>query len=292
MDISVIIVNHNAAGFLARCLASIEVFFADVTHEIYVVDNASTDGSLELIGRQFPRVQIIANDCNVGFTVSNNQGARRAKGRYILFLNPDTEFVTDGLKGLAAFMDERPEVGIVGPKLLNPDGTVQMSCRGFPTFRTALFNRSSVLTRLFPGNPFSDAYIQSARDHNKSRKVDWVSGACLLAKKTMLEKIGLFDERFFIYCEDVDLCRRAYLGGWKVYYVPEARVIHYGGQGGSHHLPYRMALEHHKSMWRYYTKHFRQNPPRDALVMAGIIARCTFKVACSVLEKRKKITRR
>ena len=98
----------------------------------------------------------------------------------------------------------------------------------------------------------------------------------------MLEKIGLFDEKFFVYCEDVDFCRRAYLGGWKVYYVPEVRVTHYGGRGGSHLIPYRMILEHHKSMWRYYTKHFRRNPPRDTSVMAGIIAGCIFKIGCSI----------
>lgn len=292
MDLSVVIVNYNAAPFLARCLASIGKFFSDLTYEICVVDNASTDESLELMRKQFPRVQIIPNDRNAGFTVSNNLGARTAKGRYILFLNPDTEFMAGNVRQLVIFMDEKSEVGIVGPKLLNSDGTVQMSCRGFPAFKTALFNRSSVLTRLFPGNPFSDEYIQSGWDHNTSRQVDWVSGACLLARKTMLERIGLFDEKFFVYCEDVDLCRRACKDGWKVCYVPEVKVTHYGGQGGTHSVPYRMILQHHKSMWRYYTKHFRRNTIKDTVVMTGIIARCTFKAGCSILEKRKHITPR
>ena len=278
MDLSVIIVNYNAGRFLPRCLASIEACLDGIAHEVCVVDNASTDGTRALIANSFPHVQLIANDRNLGFAAGVNRGLEKTRGRYVLWLNPDAEILDGGMAELLRYLKGEPDVGIIGPQIVDPDGGIQLSCRSFPSYRTVLFHRYSLLTRWFPDNCYSRHYLKTGWDHAGIREVDWVSGACLLHRREVLDDIGGLDERFFMYCEDVDFCLRARQAGWKVHYHPGLRVLHHIA-GSSRRSPALMVLERHRSMWRYYAKHFRRNPLKDAAVGAGIWGRCAWRMA-------------
>lgn len=286
MELSVIVVNYNATAFLARCLGSIEAFLAGVEHEVCVVDNASTDGSVALIESRFPQVQLIGNDRNVGFAAALNIGFWKTCGRYVLWLNPDAELLDTGMEEVLRYLNGEPKVGIVGPQILDPDGTIQLSCRSFPSYRTALFHRYSVLTRWFPANRYSRQYLHSDSDHAAIREVDWVSGACLLHRREVLDGIRGLDERFFMYCEDVDFCLRARRRGWVVHYHPGARVLHRIA-GSSRNLPRRMVFERHRSMWRYYAKHFRRNAMKDVAVGLAIWGRCAWMMVREAFRLRR-----
>src|SRR6266481_5287462 len=214
MDLSVIIVSFNSAGLIERCLASVDTCLRGVTHEICVVDNASSDQPLDLARRGAPGARIIASRENLGFAAGVNRGIAATTGRYVLWLNPDAELLDGGAGELIEYCDRHPGVGILGPQLVDPSGRVQLSCRSFPSYRTALFHRYSLLTRTFPNNPGSRDYLMSDWDHRTVREVDWVSGACLLHRRSVLDDIGGLDERFFMYCEDVDFCLLASLPLW------------------------------------------------------------------------------
>ncbi|HEV2055702.1 MAG TPA: glycosyltransferase family 2 protein [Methylomirabilota bacterium] len=278
MDLSVIIVSFNSAGFIERCLASVETCLRGVNHEVCVVDNASSDGSARLVRERFPRVTVIANRVNLGFAAGVNRGLDATEGRYVLWLNPDAELLDAGAGDLVDYFERHPRVGILGPQLVDPSGGVQLSCRSFPSYRTALFHRHSLLTRWFPKNPGSREYLLSDWDHGTAREVDWVSGACLLHRRRLLDEIGPLDERFFMYCEDVDFCLRARQAGWSVQYHPGTRVLHHIG-GSSRAEAFRMVVARHRSMWRYYAKHFRRHPLKDAAVAAAVWGRCALLVA-------------
>ncbi len=285
MDLSVIIVNYNAAPYLARCLNSIESCLWGITCEVCVVDNASTDCTRMLIGNRFPGVQLIANDRNLGFAAGVNQGLERTHGRYVLWLNPDAEILNEGVRELLRYLDSAPKVGIIGPQIVDSDGGIQLSCRSFPSYRTVLCHRYSLLTRLRPQNHYSRDYLHTDWDHASLREVDWVSGACLLHRRELLDDLGGLDERFFMYCEDVDFCLRARQAGWKVHYHPAMRVLHHIG-GSSRQSPVLMAIERHRSMWRYYAKHFQRNSLQDTTVGAGILGRCVLMMAREALVLR------
>jgi GT2 family glycosyltransferase len=273
MKLSVIIVNYNAGVFIRQCLESVEAFLGNVRHEVCVVDNASTDGSSTLVAEEFPRIRLIANKWNHGFAAALNQGLRQTHGEYVLWLNPDSRLLNEGMPGLLHYLDNNPRVGIVGPLVLDLDGGVQLSCRSFPSYRTYFFQRHAVLTRCFPNNRFSSEYLCKALDRTKISDVDWVSGACLLHRRELIEDIGSLDERFFMYCEDVDFCLRARQRGWIVRYYPGFQVLHHIG-GSSRTVAVRMVVERHRSIWRYYAKHFPRNRVKDILIGAGIWGRC------------------
>jgi GT2 family glycosyltransferase len=272
MNLSIVIVNYNAAPFLKRAIDSIEHHLKDVSHEICVVDNASTDDSLDIL-TSLSHVRVISNNKNLGFAAAVNQGLRNITGSFVLWLNPDAELLDDGLSTILCYMKDHPSVGIVGPRILNADGSVQLSCRSFPSYQAGLFNRYSLFTRWFPNNRFSRRYLKSDWDHNVVADVDWVSGACLLHRRELMERPGFLDEKFFMYCEDVDFCLRAEQQGWKVQYHPGAAVLHHIA-ASSKQLSNKMILERHKSIWHYYTKHFKRNIAKDIAIASGILSRC------------------
>ena len=277
MELSVIIVNYKSAALLMRCLRSIETHLASIQHEVCVVDNASSDGSVTMVKDKFPQHGVIANPRNLGFAAAINLGMKHTTGRFVLWLNPDTELLNAGMPELIEYLAERPQVGIVGPQIVDPDLSIQFSCRSFPSYSTALFNRYSLLTRWLPRNRYSRRYLYNGWDHASVSPVDWVSGACLLHRRSVACDLGGLDERFFLYGEDVDFCRRAHQTGWRVHYNPALRVLHHIG-GSSRQTRYRSILERHRSMWHYYTKHFARNPVKDGLVGAGIRVRCLWTV--------------
>jgi len=285
LDLSIIIVNYNTKDLLETCLKSISQNTHNILYEIVVVDNHSKDSSVQMIEGEFPDARLIKNKSNNGYSKANNQGINISQGRYILLLNSDTEVSNDALNKAVKFMDDNSEIGICGLKLLNADGSIQLSCRSFPTFSTAIFNRYSIITRLFPDNKFSREYLLSDWDHKSIMDVDWVSGACMLIRREVIDKIGLLEEKFFMYSEDVDLCYRAKENGWRIVYYPLSEVIHYIGKS-SEKKPFLSIFERHKSMYLYYKKHYsREILFLDLITLLAIMFRALFQSISYYLKK-------
>ncbi len=283
VDVSIVIVDYEAFASLQELLASIREKTNDVSYEIIVVDNSRDDKS-EMFTRRYPLVQYQWNTRNIGFGKAANIGIRRSAGRYVLLLNPDTCLYNNIALLLARFLDGHPAAGIVGSKILNRDGSIQFSCRSFPTYKAAFFNRYSLLTRVLPGNRHSNAYINPIGSHDKTGEVDWLSGSCMMVRKRAFDGVGLFDEDFFMYCEDVDLCRRMKSFGWKVVYYPEAVVYHTIGVS-SRQNRIKSIAERHRSMWVYYKKHFKRQTITDIIVWSGIVVRLTVQVMLSTFAR-------
>ena len=254
VDLSIIIVSWNVRDLLRRCLASLQGAADGCTSEVFVVDNASSDDSAAMVRGEFPQVALIENRENLGFVRANNQALARCNGRYVLLLNPDTEIVADALGAMASYMDANPLVGVVGPQLVFADGSVQSSRRRFPDLKT-LFVESSLLQRLFPRLSLLKRYYVLDRPHDVVQDVDWVVGACLMARREAVEAAGLLDERFFMYSEETDWCLRIKQRGWRVAYLPAARVVHHKARSSEQ----VMAAQHiyfHSSRVAYARKHF------------------------------------
>jgi hypothetical protein len=253
-DISIVIVNHNTRELLHDCLRSIEMDGGQITLQVIAVDNGSRDGSAEMVMQQFPWVTLIRNNSNEGFAKPNNQGLQRATGRYCLLLNSDTIVKPHSLKTLIAFMDAHPEVGACGPRLVNPDGTLQRSCRNFPSLWRHFCDMSG-LENLFPGSIFGN--FENRFGHDRDAEVDQPMGAALLVRSEVIQQIGYLDERFKIYYNEVDWCRRIIEAGWKIYFVRDAEIIHYGGKTTA---ITNSSLEQFDEMSRntltYFEKHF------------------------------------
>ncbi len=254
MDLSLCIPTLNAKNLLRDCLRSIYTNTQRVSFEIIVVDNHSEDGTLEMLCTEFPDVRVIANDFNAGYTKPTNQALRVSNGRYALLLNNDTVILPNALDRLVEFADAHPAIGIVTPKVLNRDGTLQKQCRRGLATPWELFCYFSGLAARFPNDPRFAGYLLTYLDENVAHPVAAVSGSCMLIRRAVLEQIGLLDERFFAYQEDTDFCYRAGQAGWQVYYYPGAQIIHLGGQGGSRTQPYRSIWEWHRSYFLYYRK--------------------------------------
>jgi hypothetical protein len=220
-----------------------------MTIEVKVVDNGSTDSSVEMIKARFPLVHLLENQENVGFARANNQAIRECKGRYVLLLNPDTKLRPGALKNLVNFISAYPHAAAVAPRLLNPDGTLQPSCHPAPT----LFGE---LWQLFHLDAFWPHGVYTMRnwDVENPREVDVVQGACVLLRRSALDQVGLLDEDYFMYSEEVDLCLRLRRVGWSLYWVPKAEVIHYGGQS-TRQVAAKMFLQLYRSKVHYFRKH-------------------------------------
>ncbi len=276
-DLSVIIVSWNVCDLLADCLESVTgsrlqvagstdqpSTFQPVTIEVIVVDNASSDGSAEMVAAEFPRVRLIANTENRGFTGGNNQGIEVARGRYILFLNPDTAVVGDALARMVSYLQAHDEVGVVGPQLRYGDGSLQSSRRRFPTFVSALFE-STPLAWHWPNNPWARWYRmeeggsrgaeEPVRGNGGTavREVDWLVGAAFMTRRAVLEQVGGFDEGYFMYSEELDWCRRVKAAGWRLIYLPAAQIIHYEGKSSEQIVAARH-IRFHTSKVRYFRK--------------------------------------
>lgn len=255
VDLSVVILNWNACDFLVDALRSIQSQPWQRAIEVIVVDNNSQiDSSVETVRRDFPDITLIAHDKNIGFARGNNLGFEHARGRHILFLNPDTIVHDGALDVLTEWMDTHPDVGACGPKLLNIDGSLQPSCRAFPSVGAGFF-RNTFLGRMFPNNPWTRAYLMQGFSHDKEADVDWLSGSALLVRREAFEKIGGWDGDYFMYCEDVDLCFRLKEHGWRRMYVPSTTITHRIG-GSSDWAQGAMIRQHHGSMLLFFRKHY------------------------------------
>ncbi len=310
MDLSIILLNWNTRDLLAQSLRSLQLPQEGITFEVVVVDNASSDGSRDMIRADFPDVKLHANPRNIGFGAGNNTGIPLTTGRYILFLNTDTVVEEHALAKIVQYADANPDIGILGAKLLNEDGSLQYSCRRYPNLLTGFF-RNTPLGRLMPQNRFASDYLMKSFDHETPRDVDWVSGAALMMRRTLYDQIGAFDDDYFMYCEDVDLCWRANhaslssiasvkdlaprksvnvftvgqeeekpQGTWRVTYFPDARIYHYIGKS-SDKAPTRMTYEFHRSQYLFYKKHYRPFTPLliRPLIPLGIALRAVGTMA-------------
>ena len=228
-DISIIIISWNVEKLLKECLTSIFSNQEDLRLEVYVVDNASKDNSCAMVSKEFPQVNLIRNKGNMGFTKANNQAIKAASGKYIFLLNPDTVILPGALKQMQLFMENNPKCGALGPKLLNPDGTLQLSCRSFPTLGSQ-FITTFYLDILFPKSRIFGKYLMSYWAHDSISEVDQPMGAALFIRKEALVQAGLFDENIFILFDEVELCYRIKKAGWKIFFLPQAQIIHHGGQ--------------------------------------------------------------
>jgi N-acetylglucosaminyl-diphospho-decaprenol L-rhamnosyltransferase len=233
IDLSVIIINYNTADFLGRCLTSIAQQY-DVPAEVIVVDNCSKDGSADFVRGRFPQVRLIANDQNLGFSKANNQALKICIGTYVYFLNPDTEVRTNAFKNMIDFMDAHPDVGLAGTQIVNPDGTLQ----------------SSVEVR-YPGHRHAQHELKGLRGD-----IAWVMGASMIARLDVVRGINGFDEDFYLYGEDLDLCLRIRKAGWVISYIPESTVIHWGGQSERDNLPIKVWEKKFRAESLFYRKHY------------------------------------
>lgn len=283
VDLSIIIVNWNTCRELRLCLTSLAKTDT-ISKEVIVVDNASSDDSVAMVRSEFPWVKCIAHNANSGFAKGCNLGIAESHGRYVLLLNPDCEAQPGAMEALVRFGDANKEAGIFGLKVLNSDGTIQHSCRHAPTFGAVLF-RNAALNKLFPNNPYTREYLLTSWNHDSVIEIDWVSGAALVMRRELIDDIGVLDERFYMYCEDMDLGYRAKQHGWKVMYFPDAIVTHAKGRS-SDKDPNRMIIEHHKSMYRYFMKHHADNSSifMRAIVPAGLMLRAGMLITANAFR--------
>ncbi|MCW3083799.1 MAG: putative glycosyltransferase [Bacteroidetes bacterium] len=258
MKLTVIIVNYNVQHFLEQCLHSVRKASQNVTTEIYVVDNNSVDGSVQMVKDKFPEVLLIENKKNTGFSFANNQAMRVAKGEYVLLLNPDTVVEEDTFSKVVAFMNAHPDAGGLGVKMLDGKGNfLPESKRGLPTPSVA-FYKIFGFSRIFPKSKTFGKYHLGFLDKDKTNEVEILSGAFMLMRKAALNKVGLLDETFFMYGEDIDLSYRIILGGYKNYYFPETRIIHYKGES-TKKSSINYVFVFYKAMVIFAQKHFSQN---------------------------------
>jgi O-antigen biosynthesis protein len=256
IQLSIIIVNYNVQDFLAQTLVSVRKAIRTIECEIFVVDNGSNDGSVELIRNQFPEVKLIANQENVGFGAANNQALRLAQGKFFVILNPDTVVQEDTFQVLINFLNEHPECGMVGCKILNPDGSLQLACRrSFPTPWVGL-TKVIGLSRLFPKSRLFGKYNLTYLDPDHTHEVEAISGSFMMVRKEAVAQVGHFDESFFMYGEDLDWCYRIKEAGWKIFYVPATKIIHFKGESSKKSY-LDLTLMFYKAMQLFVEKHFK-----------------------------------
>ncbi len=227
MDVSIIIVHYNTPRLLRQTLKGIRRAQLSVSHEVIVVENDPGKGCVEMVRGEFPEVKLLVNERNLGFGVGMNTGFAQASGRYVLIFNPDIILPEGSLETLIRFLDANPNVGMVGPRLNNPDGSLQYSCYRFMEPKTVLYRRVPLLRSLPFAKRHIDSYLMTDVDHSKTQDVDYLLGAAMLVRKEVLQKVGGFDPAYFVYFEDQDLCRQIWKAGWRVVYHPEAVMTHY-----------------------------------------------------------------
>lgn len=237
-NVSIVIVSRDTRDLLAACLRSIAPAAGPLAVETIVVDSASRDGTVAMLRASFPDVAVIEPHANTGYARGNNLGITHARGAAILILNPDTELTAGALPALFAALMDDPTVGIVGPRLRYPDGSVQPSRRRFPTLATALVE-STVVQEWWPNHPALARYIMKDVPDDAPHDADWLVGACLLVRRSVFETVGRFDERLFLYSEEPEFCWRVWRAGWRVRYVPDAEVRHHEGRSTGQNVPAR-----------------------------------------------------
>lgn len=284
-DLSIIILNFNTVSLTRACLQT--VFASSLGNfrmEVIVCDNGSTDGSEDVIKREFPGVTFIQNGKNKGFAAGNNPGIRASKGRFVLLLNSDTEVPKDALRTMVECIDEHPEAGAATPKILLPDGSMDPAChRGFPTPWVA-FTYVSKLEKLFPKTRLFGQYHQGYKDIHTIHEVDCITGAFFLVRREVIDTVGLLDEDYFMYGEDIDWCYRIRQKGWKIVFNPRVSIFHKKKQSGRLHGDKKKQVltevYFHKYNWLFYRKHYEKGHP-----ILSFVVRLFYMVRIFSLER-------
>jgi GT2 family glycosyltransferase len=267
-DLTICIVNWNTSDLLRDCLNSIFNNTWNASLEVIVVDNDSADSSVEMLKREFPQVNLIANHENVGFARANNQAIKQSHGKYILLLNSDTVVLPDSLDSMVSFMKSHPETGMVGCKLVNTDGSTQRSSwQGFPSLQSAVVN-AFYLWRLLPNHSWVHSSEVSISEHQSELEVDHLLGACMLVRREVIDSVGGMDDQYFLFLEETEWCYRIKKKGWSIYYLPFTQIIHIGQQS-VHMNPERNLPEEYRNFVRFYRN--IQNPPKYKLMALKIV---------------------
>ena len=254
MRLSVVFLSYNTRDLTRQALSAVCAAAEGLEVEIFVVDNASADGSADMVAEEFPEVELICNAANVGFAAGNNVALRQVAGEYALLINTDTIVRRDALRTMVEFLDAHPQAGACGCKILDPDGTLQLdSRRGFPT-PLAAFCKMSGLSRLFPKHPLIAHYHMTYLDPEQTAEVEVLSGSCMMVRKAAMDQVGLLDESYFMYGEDIDWCYRFHQAGWKIYYVPTTAIIHFRGESGRG-TPLKILYRKSQAMSIFVDKH-------------------------------------
>jgi GT2 family glycosyltransferase len=289
--VSFCIVSYNTRDLLGSCLSSLIENEPRTRYEIIIVDNHSSDGSVEMVRDLYPKIQLEVLDSHVGYTRAMNRALKKARGEFLVQLNPDTIIKPGAWDALIDFMNIHPEVGICTPKVLNRDGTLQRQCRRSAAGPWDTFCYISGLSRIFPHNRHLTGYLMTYMDEDVIHPCEAVSGSCMFMRRAVINQIGYLDEAYYAYQEDSDYCFRARQAGYQIYYVPTGQIIHYGGQGGSLINARKSIYEWHRSYWIYYRKHFA---PRKLflinwLVYVGIALRLVLKLGLSLFRRQEYI---
>lgn len=287
MLLSVLVVSWNTRDLLAAALTSLKVEMQRLSPdlsdvEVFVVDNNSADGSAAMVAAEHPWVKLTANAENRGFAAGNNQALVQSSGRYVLLLNPDTEVKPGSIETLIKFLESHPRAGVVAPQLLNTDGSIQRSCRAFPTFAGMLFELIG-LSRLFPPGSAFGAQFRHYKmldwNHDDERQVDQPEGACLMIKREVLDQVGNLDEGYFMLFEEVDWCFRVKKAGWEIWFTPSAQIVHHYGQSIKQ-VKVPMILSSHRGLYRFWHKHYRGNRWwLDGFAYMGLMALAYVRIA-------------
>jgi N-acetylglucosaminyl-diphospho-decaprenol L-rhamnosyltransferase len=283
VNLSCIIVNYYNSAPLKNCLESVYRTLHKVSFEVIVVDNSQDDPGMVSLRETYTQVQYIQNPVNTGFAKANNQGVLSAQGEFLLFLNPDTILTDQAIEKMQDHLKSNPEIGALGPRVLNTDGSLQYSCRRFPTLMTGFFNRYSLLSQWFPDNPYSVRYMMKDFSHKEIKDVDWLSGCCLMVPRAIFDKAGGFDEQYFLFNEDVDLCRAIHQNGFKVIYFPFAEITHHISTSNSK-VPVKIIINRHLGMSHYYGKNHGNNPITKIIVNLMISLRCLCQLAFNIFK--------
>ncbi|MBW2369685.1 MAG: glycosyltransferase family 2 protein [Deltaproteobacteria bacterium] len=254
VKIDVIIVNYNSTQHLLRCLRSLYKYMGSQLATVLVYDNASIE-SIDIVETRFPKALVTRNARNIGFAAAVNLGLKRCRSPYIMLLNPDTYILDTGLQSAIRVLESRPDIGILGPQILDSNGQIQGSARTFPNFLTGFFGRTSIISCLLPQNRFTKRDIVTWKGtHTDTVDVDWVSGACMIVRRNAIIDVGHLDDRFFMYWEDADWCRRMREKKWGVIYYTKAQVVHLIGKSSEHRL-FKSSIAFHKSAYRLFSKY-------------------------------------
>lgn len=282
--VAAVVINRNTRDFLRDCLASIEDQDFAGGISTWVIDNGSNDGSPEMVISEFPSANLVWNSRNTGYARACNKGIELSREPCVMIMNSDVVLRPDTVAQLVESLDRNPGTGVVGPKVLNSDGSLQYSCRRFPSIKESFVHAFVGIFKA--GNPYSESYRMMDMDRETETEVDWVSGAFMALRRDALSDIRAFDDKYFMYVEDVDLCWRMRRAGWTVNYVPKAVAVHHIGMSGRQ-VPTRMVFCHHRSMLRFHRKTYEGplRPLIHAVVAAGVAARFLLIVALNLFYR-------
>jgi hypothetical protein len=270
----VIIVNWNTKDLVCQCIDSLAQTLKKTDTEVFVVDNGSTDGSLGVVREKFPGVRLIENPVNLGFAKANNQAISLSSREYLLLLNPDTQVKDEAIERMLSFMDAHPEAGVVGAQLLNVDASKQNSIANFPSLATELLNKS-FLRWLFP-----DKFPGKETDYPGPVEVDSVIGACMMARRKALEQVGLLDEEYFLFLEETDCCYRMKKAGWKIYHIPQAKILHFQGKSAEAEKG-KARIEYYRSRYHYFRKN--RGSFQSSVLFIGLIIKLSVELVFATI---------